>query len=114
MTAADNFQTIDEYIASCPAEAQEALATVRRTVREVAPAAGEKISYKMPAFTLEGSALVYFSAWKGHIGFYGHAGASETFMDELARYAGEKGSLRFPLDQPLPLDLIRDVVRTSV
>jgi len=111
--ARTNFQTIDEYISSFPTDVQDALEKVRQTIREAAPQAQEKISYQMPTFTLHGS-LVYFAALKNHIGFYRTSGAIEAFKEELSPYAGAKGSLRFPLDKPLPLSLIRDIVKFRV
>ena len=109
---ATNFQTIDEYIATFPKHVQDVLEQIRQTIQEAAPQAQEKISYQMPTFMLDGH-LVYFGAWKSHIGFYGLSGALEAFKEELSPYAGEKGSLRFSLNKPLPLSLIRDVVKFS-
>jgi uncharacterized protein YdhG (YjbR/CyaY superfamily) len=93
-------QTLDEYIATFPKDIRDVLTQLRRTIRAAAPQAQEKISYGMPTYTLEGP-LIYFAAWKNHIGLYGASGAIEAFKDELAPYAGEKGSLSFPLDEPL-------------
>jgi uncharacterized protein YdhG (YjbR/CyaY superfamily) len=108
-----NFQTIDEYVSSFPKDVQDVLETVRKTIKEAAPQAQEKISYQMPAFTLNGN-LVYFAAFKNHIGFYGASGAVDAFKNEVAPYANAKGSLRFPLDKPLPVSLIRDIVTFRV
>jgi uncharacterized protein YdhG (YjbR/CyaY superfamily) len=92
--ARTNFQTVDEYISVFPEDLQGVLEKVRQTIKEAAPQAQEKISYQMPTFTLHGS-LVYFAAFKNHIGFYRTSGAIEAFKEELAPYAGPKGSLRF-------------------
>jgi uncharacterized protein YdhG (YjbR/CyaY superfamily) len=104
--------TIDEYIAAFPPEIRSILQKIRTTIRKAAPAAAEKISYQMPAFTLNGS-LVYFAAFKKHIGFYPPV-RDETLRAEAAIYAGEKGNLRFPLDQPMPYALIGKLVLARV
>jgi uncharacterized protein YdhG (YjbR/CyaY superfamily) len=111
--ALTNFQTVDEYISSFPKDVQDVLEQIRQTIREAAPQAQEKISYQMPTFTLNGR-LVHFAAFKSHIGFYGASGATEAFNEELSSYAGPKGSLRFPLDKPLPFSLISDIVKFRV
>jgi uncharacterized protein YdhG (YjbR/CyaY superfamily) len=111
--APTNFQSIDDYISSFPTDVQDVLEQIRQTIKEAAPQAQEKISYHMPTFTLHGS-LVYFAAFKNHIGFYRAAGALEAFKEKLAPYAGAKGSLRFPLDKPMPLSLISDIVKFRV
>ena len=104
-----NYNSIDEYIALFPPEVQKKLQEVRDTIHEAAPEAQEKISYQMPAFTLNGN-LVYFAAFKNHIGFYPIPSGIEAFKEELSKYPQGKGSVQFPLDQPLPLDLIRRIV----
>ncbi len=107
------FTNIDEYIASFPADVQERLRQMRAVIREAAPEAQEKISYQMPTFFLQGN-LVHFAAFKNHIGFYPAPRGIEAFKDELAAYEGAKGSVQFPLDQPLPLDLVRRIVQFRV
>jgi uncharacterized protein YdhG (YjbR/CyaY superfamily) len=107
------FKTIDEYIRSCPAEVHELLRAFRETVREAAPGASEKISYGMPGFYLGGN-LVWFAAFKKHIGFYPGPGAIEMFVKELAPYRTSKGAIQFPLDRPLPLALIKKIVKFRV
>jgi uncharacterized protein YdhG (YjbR/CyaY superfamily) len=108
------FVSIDEYIATFPEETQIILEELRATIKTSAPVAEEKISYQMPAFVLKGN-LVYFAAWKEHIGFYpGSTSVRAVFKDELSIYAGEKGSVRFPIDRPLPLKLISDIVKFRV
>ncbi|MDX2140879.1 MAG: DUF1801 domain-containing protein [Chloroflexota bacterium] len=107
------FTTIDEYIATFPEDIQRNLQELRALIREVAPEAQEKISYQMPTFFLKGN-LVYFGAFKHHIGLYPTPGGIEAFADELAPYKNAKGSVQFPLDKPLPLDLIRRIVQFRV
>ena len=108
-----SFASIDEYIASFPEETQKILEELRATIRSAAPDAEEKISYQMPAFALKGS-LVHFAAWKKHIGFYGDFSAMQVLEREMVFYANEKGILKFPLDKPLPLKLIGDIVTLKV
>jgi len=105
--------SIDAYIATFPEETQKKLKELRAAIRAAAPEAKEKISYQMPAFTLEGN-LVYFSAYKSHIGFYGASGAIQAFKHEVSTYLAAKSTLRFPLDKPLPLQLIRKIVKFRV
>jgi uncharacterized protein YdhG (YjbR/CyaY superfamily) len=102
------FTTIDEYIATFPLEIQTILQTVRSTIRDVVPDAEEKISYQMPTFYLHGN-LVHFAAFKNHIGFYPTPTGVDAFQERLSLYKGAKGSVQFPLDQPMPLDLMRDI-----
>jgi len=106
-------RTIDEYIAGFPPSVQEILEKFRKTIRKAAPNAEETISYQMPAFTLEGS-LVYFAAFKNHIGLYPRPTAIKKFKRELSPYEGAKGTVRFPLDKPIPLALITKIVKFRV
>ena len=106
-------KTIDEYIAGFPEDVQEILQKIRQTIREVVPAAEETIKYQMPTFTLKGN-LVYFAAFKNHIGFYPIPTGIEQFKDELAVYKQGKGSVQFLLDKPIPYDLIRRIVAFRV
>ena len=103
---------IDEYIRSFPPDVRDLLERMRRTVHEAAPDAGEAIRYGIPTFRLEGVNLVHFAAFPGHIGFYPTPAAIAAFSDELARYRQGKGSVQFPLDQPVPWDLVRRMVRS--
>jgi uncharacterized protein YdhG (YjbR/CyaY superfamily) len=105
--------TIDEYIASFPKEVQNILEQVRATIKKAAPEALEGIAYGMPALTLNGP-LVYFAAFKNHIGFYATPTGHEAFQKELSSYKQGKGSVQFPLDQPMPLELIGRIVRFRV
>jgi len=107
-------KNIDEYIAGFPKSVQKLLEQVRKTIRKAAPDAEEAIKYQIPTFTLNGSNLVHFAAYKEHIGFYPAPRAIEEFKEELAEYAGAKGTVRFPLDEPLPLDLISRMVKFRV
>ena len=107
------FGSIDEYIASFPPDIQARLEAMRATIRAAAPDAEEKISYQMPTFFLKGN-LVHFAAFKQHIGFYPAPQGIEEFKDELSKYKGSKGAVQFPLDQPLPLDLVSRIVRFRV
>lgn len=104
---------IDEYIAGFPKDIQEILEKIRVTIREAAPDADEAIKYQIPTFTLKGN-LVHFAAFKNHIGFYPTPQGIEEFADELAPYASGKGSAQFPLDKPIPFDLIRRIVKFRV
>ena len=104
---------IDEYIAGFPKDIREILEKIRATIRKAAPEAEEAISYGMPAFKLNGY-LVYFAAYKKHIGFYPVPTGIEAFKKELSAYKGAKGSVQFPLDKPMPLDLISKIVKFRV
>ena len=104
---------IDEYIAGFPQDVQEILEKIRATIKKAAPDAEETISYQMPTFTLKGN-LVHFAAFKNHIGFYPTPTGTEQFQKELSVYKGGKGSVRFPLDQPIPFALITKIVRFRV
>lgn len=106
-------KTIDEYIAGCPSTIQVRLEQLRSIIRKAAPGAIEKISYGMPAFVLEGN-LVYFGGWKNHIGFYPMPSAINAFKKELSVYEGAKGSIKFPVDKPLPVGLITKMVKFRV
>lgn len=105
--------SIDEYIAGFPPEIAARLAAMRATVREHAPEAEERISYRMPTFWLRGN-LVHFAAFARHIGFYPTPAGLAPFTKELARYAGAKGSVQFPHDEPLPLALVAKIVAHRV
>ena len=104
---------IDEYIAGFPKDIQTILQKIRQTVKKAAPDASEKISYQMPTFYLNGN-LVHFAAFKHHIGFYPTPSGTEKFKKEISGYQAAKGSIQFPLDQPIPYDLIRQIVEFRV
>jgi uncharacterized protein YdhG (YjbR/CyaY superfamily) len=105
--------TIDDYIAAHPPEIRKRLSTLRRTIREHAPQAEERISYAVPTLWLEGN-LVHFAAFARHIGFYPGPTGIAAFQQKLARYKSAKGSVQFPHDEPLPLDLVAEIVRFRV
>jgi uncharacterized protein YdhG (YjbR/CyaY superfamily) len=111
MDSKKQFKTIDEYIAMFPPEIKKVLEKVRQTIHTAAPGAVEGISYGMPSFTFKGSSLVYFGGWKNHIGFYPIPSAMKKFAKELSMYESGKGSVKFPLDQPIPYDLITRIVK---
>ena len=104
---------IDEYIQAYPPEIQSILQSIRTTIRKAAPEAEETISYKMPAFKQNGI-LVYFAAFKKHIGLYPPVSGDLSLEKAIAPYAGPKGNLQFPLDQPIPYDLIERIVKLRV
>ena len=106
-------KNIDEYIAGFPQEVQETLEKMRVTIRKAAPNAEEAIKYRMPTFVLKGN-LVHFAAFKKHIGFYPTPTGIEKFKDELSVYEGAKGSVRFPLEEPVPFGLISKIVKLRV
>jgi uncharacterized protein YdhG (YjbR/CyaY superfamily) len=104
---------IDQYIANFPTATQEKLQLVRETIKKAAPEAKEKISYAIPTFDLYGN-LVHYAGYKNHIGFYPGNGGIEAFKEEISNYKSAKGSVQFPLDKPLPLDLISRITKFSV
>src|SRR5713226_930916 len=110
MVPTKNFKTIDEYVEPFPENVQGVLKKLRETIRKAAPEAVESISYDMPTFKLDGKKLVYFSAWKSHIGFYSIPEGNVAFRKQLSPYSGPKGSLRFPLEKPIPYDLVNKIV----
>ncbi len=103
------YYNIDDYISQFPFEIQDILQKIRKIVRDTVPDATEKISYQMPTFYLKGN-LIHFAAFQKHIGFYPVPSGIEMFKEELSQYKGGKGSVKFPLDQPIPYDLIRRIV----
>jgi len=104
---------IDQYIAKCPLAAQEHLNSIRDLIRSIAPEANESISYQIPTFKLHGN-LVHFAAYKNHIGFYPIPSGLAQFQKELSIYKQGKGSVQFPMDKPMPLDLIEKIVRFRI
>ena len=103
-------KNVGEYIAGFPPDVREILETIRTTIKTAAPDAEESISYGMPAYKLNGP-LVYFAAYKNHIGFYATPTGHAAFSEELSKYKQGKGSVQFPLDEPAPLDLISRIVQ---
>jgi uncharacterized protein YdhG (YjbR/CyaY superfamily) len=106
-------RNIDEYIAGFPPDVQRILRKIKTTVKKAAPQAQESISYQMPTFKLEGN-LVHFAAFKNHIGLYPTPSGTETFREELSPYETGKGSIKFPLDKPIPYGLIAKIVKFRV
>ena len=106
-------KSIDDYISAFPEEMQVKLEKIRQTIKEAAPGSEEVISYRMPAFKLI-KVLVYFAAFKDHIGFFPTAGPIEVFKDKLTAYKTSKGTIQFPLDKPLPLKLIKEIVKFRI
>jgi uncharacterized protein YdhG (YjbR/CyaY superfamily) len=104
------FKTIDEYIKAFPKDVQGILEKMRQTIQETAPGAVEAISYQMPTFKLNGKNLVHFAAWENHIGFYPTPSGTEAFNKELSYYKGGKGSVKFPIENPIPYDLVKKIV----
>lgn len=103
------FETIDEYIKTFPEDVQSILEKMRQTIRRAAPEAEEAISYQIPVFKLDGN-LVWFAAFKNHVGLYPTPSGTEAFKKELSPYQGGKGSIRFPLKKPIPYDLVTKIV----
>lgn len=108
-----SYKTIDEYIASFPSDVQEILQKIRQTISKTAPEAQEAISYGLPTFKLNGN-LVHFGGFKNHIGLYPAPRAIQEFKDELEQYEGSTGTIKFPLDKPIPYKLIEKIVKFRV
>jgi len=108
------FSSIDEYIATFPEDIQKILEELRGTIKAAAPDAEETISYNIPTFTLNGTYLIYFAGWKNHISLYPIPSGSGAFNKEVSQYVEGKGTLKFPINKPLPLKLITDIVKFRV
>jgi uncharacterized protein YdhG (YjbR/CyaY superfamily) len=113
MKKAREIKTMDEYIAGFPKDVQVILQELRQAIKEAAPEAQEAFSYQMPAFKLNGI-LVWFAAHKSHIGFYPRVSAIEAFKEELSDFEVSKGTIKFPLNKPIPLDLVNKIVKFRV
>lgn len=113
MTMIKGSENIDEYIAGFQEEISSRLSAIRKTIRRSAPEAEEVMSYRMPAYKM-GEILVYFAAFRNHIGFYPTSSAIEAFSSELSEYSIGRGSIRFPLNKPVPYNLIAEIVRFRV
>jgi uncharacterized protein YdhG (YjbR/CyaY superfamily) len=107
-------QTIDEYIARFPQSTQKILNQVRKTISKVAPEAVEVMSYGIPTFDLKKKHLIHFAAYEHHIGLYPGAQAVEVFRDEIKSYKTSKGTIQFPIDKPMPIDLIQKITKFRV
>lgn len=107
-------QSVDEYIEQFPNDVQKILKKLRTLIRKTAPKAEESLAYKMPAYKMHGKPLVYFAGYKNHIGFYALPTGHAKFKKELSKYKQGKGSVQFPLDEPIPYELISEIVRFRV
>lgn len=105
-----NYNSIDDYIAQFDGDVKRKLSELRRGIKAEVPQAEEKISYQMPTFAQNGN-LVHFAAFKNHIGFYPAPSGIENFKEQLARYQTSKGAIQFPMDEEIPMDLVREIVR---
>jgi uncharacterized protein YdhG (YjbR/CyaY superfamily) len=110
---ATKFKTVEEYLSAFPATTKSILRKMRSTIKEVVPKADEVISYNMPAFKQNGI-LVWYAAYRQHIGFYPTPAAIKTFAQELRQYKTSKGAIQFPIDKPLPTSLVKKIVRFRV
>ena len=112
--AKTNFQSIDEYIAACPPDSQDYLQQIRKLIHTLVPDAKEKISYQMAAFERNGKNLIHFAGWKKHVSLYPVPAGSEAFERQIKPYASDKGTVKFSLDEPLPIKIIERVVKYRV
>ena len=108
------FDSIDEYIETFPDDIQKILKELRETIKAAAPEAGETISYGIPTFTLNGKYLIYFAGWKNHISIYPIPAGTEAFKKQISKYVEGKGTLKFPTNKPLPLQLITKMVKLNI
>jgi len=108
------FTTVEEYIASFPVDVQKVLDEIRGTIKALVPEATEKISYQIACFELNGRNLIHFAGWKKHVSLYPIPVGNEAFEKQIARYVDGKGTLKFPLGKPMPMLLIRKVVKLHV
>jgi uncharacterized protein YdhG (YjbR/CyaY superfamily) len=108
------FTSVDQYISTLPKDAQKRMQEIRKTIKAVVPKAEEGISYQMAAFKVNGDYFAHFAAWKKHIGMYPIPAGDAAFRKEIIPYMGAKSSLQFPLDKPLPLQLIRKMVKFRI
>jgi uncharacterized protein YdhG (YjbR/CyaY superfamily) len=108
------FTSIDQYIGTFPEEVQNILEEIRTTIKAIAPDAKEKISYQIPCFELNGRNLIHFAGWNRHISMYPVPTGDEAFEKKIAKYVAGRGTLKFPLDEPIPLELIGEVVKFRV
>ena len=106
---APRFASVDEYIASYPEETRTQLAGVRRAIRRAVPQAGEKISYGMATFTIEGKPLIYYAGWKNHVGLYPVPTGDPAFEEAIGPYRRAKDTVRFPINRPVPLELVAEI-----
>jgi len=108
------FRTVDEYIAKSSKNVRDVLQELKRVIKESAPEAEETISYDIPTFDLDGRHLVHFAAYKNHIGFYPTSSGVEAFKKELSPFKTSRGTVQFPLDKPIPFDLVKKIVKFRI
>ena len=111
VSASPKFKTVQEYIASLPPVAKAVVKELRQTIKQVAPTAEDMISYNMPAFKLDGKGLIWYAAWKEHVSIYPRTRVMEEAIKELANYEGAKGTIKFPLDKPMPFAMIQKIIK---
>ena len=109
--AKTNFQSIDDYIAACPEQTHERLQEIRKAIKKMVPDAKEKISYQIACFELNGKNLIHFAGWKKHISLYPIPAGDEAFEAAASKYADGKGTMKFPLDEPMPMKLVNKVIK---
>jgi uncharacterized protein YdhG (YjbR/CyaY superfamily) len=109
--AKTNFQSMDEYIAACPEETHERLQAIRAEIKRLAPEAREKISYQIACFELNGKNLIHFAGWKKHISLYPVPAGDEAFESEVSKYVDGKGTVKFSLDEPMPMKLVNKIIK---
>ena len=105
------FTSIDEYIAACPEETRDRLQEIRATIKKLAPEAKEKISYQIAAFELNGTNLIHFAGWNKYISLYPIPGGVEAYEKEASKYADGKGTMKFPLNEPMPMNLVNKAIK---
>ncbi|WKZ35976.1 MAG: DUF1801 domain-containing protein [Anaerolineales bacterium] len=108
------FTSIDEYIAACPPQSQERLQTIRATINKLVPEAKERISYQIAAFELNGKNIIHFAGWKKHVSLYPVPAGDEAFEEEVSNYVDGKGTVKFPLDEPMPMRLVTKIIKLHV
>jgi len=113
-TPKSQFKTMDEYIAKFPRNVRDVLEELRQVIRESAPKAEETMSYGIPTFDLSGRHLVHFAAYKSHVGFYPTSSGIKAFKKELSPFKTSTGAVQFPLDKPIPFDLVKKIVKFRV
>jgi len=112
--AKTNFKSVDEYIKTFPGNVQKVLRSVRKTIKDVIPDAEEIISYQIPTFKLNGKYVIYFASWANHVSVYPKPRGNDTLNKQLSKFKGGKGTVQFPLDKPMPLSLIKKIVKYRI
>jgi uncharacterized protein YdhG (YjbR/CyaY superfamily) len=109
--AKTNFQSIDEYIAACPEQSHKYMEQIRAAVKKLAPKAKERISYQIAAFELNGKNIIHFAGWKKHVSLYPVPAGNEAFEQEVSKYVDGKGTVKFSLDEPIPMNLVKKIIK---